>query len=169
MGLQNMARPFDKHLDQHELDALVPSSSPTSQARHCLSTHAVHEAEQHVESCASCASSLEQYRQLVHPRAPEVPETGPQETHCPVGQDINWYEVALGLWPAGKASQLIMHAALCHHCGPLLRAATSVANDEPTPEEERFLAELQAPSRPAVNSGPEARGPTPSRALSWQQ
>lgn len=123
-----------------------------------------------MESCASCAGRLGKYRQLVHQPAPElVPETGTRERNCPIGENVDWHEVAAGLWPAGKASQLIMHAALCDHCGPLLRAATSVANDEPTPEEERFLAKLQAPSRPAVYSRSEASGPTPFRALSWQQ
>ena len=122
-----------------------------------------------MESCASCASSLEQYRQLVHPPASRlVPKTGTRETDCPIGQDVDWYEVAAGLWPEGKASHLITHAALCHHCGPLLRAAT-IASDDPTPEEERFLAELKAPSRPVVDSGPEASGPTPLPALGWKR
>ena len=48
-----------------------------------------------------------------------------------------------------EVHQLIMHAALCDHCGPLLRAATSV-DDDPTPEEEILLAELKAPSRPGL-------------------
>src|SRR5205807_2672888 len=55
------------------------------------------------------------------------------------------------LWPEGKASQLIAHAALCDHCGPLLRAATSLANAEPTPAEERLLSGLKAPQRPLAN------------------
>jgi anti-sigma factor RsiW len=40
-----------------------------------------------------------------------------------------------------------MHAALCDHCGPLLRAATRMEYD-PTPQEEMLLAELKRPSRP---------------------
>jgi len=170
MGLQSMARPFDKHLDEQELDALVPSSSQTRQARRGLLRLAVHEAERHVESCASCACRLEQYRQLVHPTAGGLAsESGTRETDCPTGQDVDWYEVAAGLWPQGKASQLIAHAALCDHCGPLLRAATSIADDEPSPEEQGFLAELKAPSRPAVNSMPGAIRPSPLSAFSWQR
>jgi hypothetical protein len=34
-------------------------------------------------------------------------------------------EVAAGLWPEGKTKYLIIHAALCDHCGPRLRVAMS--------------------------------------------
>src|SRR5437879_11489902 len=55
-----------------------------------------------------------------------------------------------------------MHASLCDHCGPLLRAAT-ILDDEPTPHEEILLSELKRPSRP---------DPIPRRLLSlspsWQ-
>src|ERR1700757_3583097 len=64
------------------------------------------------------------------------------EAGCPA--DVDWDEVAAGVWPEWKARQLIAHAALCAHCGFLLRAATSV-DDEPTPKEEKFLAKLKAP------------------------
>jgi anti-sigma factor RsiW len=55
--------------------------------------------------------------------------------------------VSVGLWPELKAKQLMMHAALCDHCGPLLRAAASLNND-PTPQEEKLLAKLKASSLP---------------------
>ena len=76
-----------------------------------------------------------------------VSEAAPPGADCPKDEDVDWHEVAAGLWPELKAKQLIMHAALCDHCGPLLRAATSV-DDDPTPQEEKLLAELKAPSRP---------------------
>ena len=88
---------------------------------------------------------------------------------CPAGQDVDWHEVAAGLWPEGKANQLIMHAAFCDCCGPLLRAATSMANDEPTREEERMLAELKAPSRPVVHSRRESIEPGPLTSPSWRR
>jgi anti-sigma factor RsiW len=80
-----------------------------------------------------------------------VPEAALPGVDCPKDEDVDWHEVAAGLWPELKATQLIMHAALCDHCGPLLRAATSV-HDDPTPQEEKLLAELKAPSRPAVKA-----------------
>jgi anti-sigma factor RsiW len=66
-----------------------------------------------------------------------------------------------------KARQLIMHAALCDHCGPLLRAATSV-DDDPTPQEETLLAQLRAPSRPVPIPPPVPVPTAPSwRFMRW--
>jgi anti-sigma factor RsiW len=79
-------------------------------------------------------------------------------TDCP--KDVDWYEVSVGLWPELKAKQLMMHAALCDHCGPLLRAAAR-QNDDPTPQEEKLLAKLKAPSRP----GSATRSVPPIRSL----
>ncbi|HMH08132.1 MAG TPA: hypothetical protein VK579_15740 [Terriglobales bacterium] len=85
---------------------------------------------------------------------------------CPKDENVDWHEVAAGLWPELKATQLIMHAALCDHCGPLLRAATSV-DDDPTPQEEKLLAELKVPSRPVIQGKPQPIPPNPSP--SWLQ
>jgi anti-sigma factor RsiW len=57
-----------------------------------------------------------------------------------------------------------MHAALCDHCGPLLRAATSV---DPTPEEEKLLAELKSPSRPKLIPAPALSVPRRWPAIRW--
>ncbi len=46
-----------------------------------------------------------------------------RELTVPKDEDVDWHEVAAGLWPEWKAKKLILHAALCDHCGPLLRAA----------------------------------------------
>jgi len=51
--------------------------------------------------------------------------------------------VAFGRWPELKATQLIMHAALCGHCGPLLRAAASA--DKPAAQKEKLLGKLKVP------------------------
>jgi len=60
-----MGRPFDKHIDNEELDALVPSPSESGQDRHRLSPDAVRETVSHVESCADCSSKVSKYRQLM--------------------------------------------------------------------------------------------------------
>ena len=147
MGVHDLGRPFDKHIDNKELNALVPSSAETGQEVLGLFPDAVREAERHVESCWDCSRKVSKYRQLVN-RVPNVvaAEALPPGADCPQDQDVDWHEVAAGLWPELKAMQLITHAALCDHCGPLLRAATSA--DDPTPQEEKLLAELKAPSRP---------------------
>jgi hypothetical protein len=143
-----LRRSLDKHIDHEELDALVPWSALTGQELHGLSPEAIREAELHVNSCGECSGKLVKYRRLVEQLSNVVvSEAAPPGGECIQGKDVDWHEVAAGLWPELKARQLIMHAALCDHCGPLLRAATA-ANDDPTPQEEKLLAELKAPSRP---------------------
>jgi len=164
-----MGRPFDKHIDNQELNALVPSSSETGQGLHGPSPDAVREADRHVESCWGCSRKVSKYRQLVN-RVSNVAvrEAAPPSGDCPKDADVDWYEVAAGLWPELKARQLIMHAALCDHCGPLLRAATSV-DDDPTPQEEELLAQLKTPSRPGAKAMREAIPSDPGPSKVWQQ
>src|SRR5690242_2942484 len=138
MGIENMGRPFDKHIDNEELNALVPSSSQTNQVVPGLSPDAVLEVKHHAESCADCSSKVSKYRQLMDRSNVAGSAATSPRTDCPKDEDIDWHEVAAGLWPELKAKQLIIHAALCDHCGPLLRAATSV-HDDPTPQEEKLL------------------------------
>jgi anti-sigma factor RsiW len=148
MGVSDVGRSFDKHIDNEELEALVPSSSESGHELHGLSPDAVREAERHVGSCGDCSRKVSKYRQLVNRFSDVVvSEAAPPGVDCPKDEDVDWHEVAAGLWPELKATQLIMHAALCAHCGPLLRAAMSV-DDDPTPQEEKLLAQLKSPSRP---------------------
>ena len=145
-----MGRPFDRHIDNKELRALVPSPSETGQDAPALSPDALREAERHVGSCRACSRKASKYWQLVNGFSNvAVSEGAAPGTDCPKDKDVDWGEVAAGLWPELKTTQLIMHAALCDHCGPLLRAAASV-NDGPTPQEDKRLTELMAPSRSAL-------------------
>jgi len=143
-----LARLFDKHIDAPELEALVPSTSETGGGVPGLSPQDIREAERHVKSCVECSRKVSKYRQLIDRFwNAGVSEAGPRRADCPKDEDVDWHEVAAGLWPELKARQLILHAALCDHCGPLLRGATSL-HPEPTPEEEKLLAELKVPSVP---------------------
>ena len=141
-------RPFDKHIDNEELNALVPSSSESGHELHGLSPDVVSEAERHVKSCVDCSRKVSKYWLLVSRFSNvEASEAVPQGTDCPNESDVDWHEVAAGQWPELKVRQLIMHAAVCDHCGPLLRAATSVGSDSSL-QEENLFADLKAPSRP---------------------
>ena len=135
-----MRRPLDRHIDNEELTALVPCPGDELPG---ISPDAVREAERHVLSCEPCSIKVSKYRQLVN-RITNVGiwRLAPPETDCPKAYDVDWHEVAAGRWPELKARQLIMHAALCDHCGPLLRAAAS-PNDNPTSQERRLRAELK--------------------------
>ena len=143
---------MDRHINNEELNALVAPSADTGQKPHGLSRDSVREAERHVESCGDCSRKLSKYRQLLG-RLSNVAVSGAASPGADCPKDIDWYEVAAGLWPELKARQLIMHAALCDHCGPLLRTATSL-DQTATPQEEKLLAELKAPSRPDPDPQP---------------
>ena len=162
-----MERPFDKHIDNEELEALVAPSVDTWQKPNGLSQDSVREAEGHVESCEDCTGKVSKYRQLVNRSSKVVvSKAAPPGTDCPNDEDVDWPEVAAGLWPELKAKQLIMHAASCDHCGPLLRAATSV-DDDPTAQEEMLLAELKVPSRPDLPFEPVPPRPSPRWLIRW--
>ena len=165
---ENLGRPVDKHIDNEELNALVSPSPEGEQQLHGLSADAVREAERHVKSCRDCSGKVSKYRQLVNRSLNVVvSEAAPPGADCPNDRNVNWHEVAAGLWPELKAKQLIMHAALCDHCGPLLRAATYV-DDDPTPQEEKLLTELKAPSRPDfISRRVLPPPPSPRRFTRW--
>jgi hypothetical protein len=142
-----LGRPFGKHIDNQELSALVPSRSETGRAGHGLSSDVVREAQLHVRSCLDCGKKVWKYWLLVNRPSIVTPEVAPPGRDCPKDDDVNWFELAAGLWPEMKAAQLIQHAALCDHCGPMLRAATRMEH-YPTPGEQKLVAGLtvQAPT-----------------------
>jgi anti-sigma factor RsiW len=157
-----LGRPFEKHIDSRELNALVPSSWENGHRLQGLSPNALREAERHLRSCADCNIKVSKYRQLMNRVSIRAFSKGaPPGPGCPKDEGIDWHEVAAGQWPELKAKQLIMHAAFCDHCGPLLRAAAFV-DEDPTAEEETMLAELALPSRPGVQA---RREPPPQSGL----
>jgi len=160
MALQNSRRPSDKHLTQEELNALLPSSNRGDSN---LSADAVRQAENHLLECEDCERKALFYRQFLN-QPMDTRQPSPPSADCPKDGDVDWFEVAAGLWPELKAKQLITHASQCGHCGPLLRAALSV-DEEPTPEEERFLARRRQPSRPESVLVPVKKI---RRGLQWQ-
>ena len=138
-----MGRPLDQHIDNEELKALVPSPGDEWQG---ISPDAIREAERHVSSCQDCSTKVSKYRQVVDQISNLGSKRIPQGDDCPDDDDVDWHEVAAGRWPELKARQLILHAALCDHCGPLLRAAASLNNcpsslsERPSPQ---LTTELQ--------------------------
>src|SRR5262249_16657710 len=92
-----------------------------------LSADVIRAAERHLGACADCRSKVSRYRQLVNRSFnAKPPAMAPRRADCPKDNDVDWREVVAGQLPELKARQLITHAALCDHCGPLLRAAASV-------------------------------------------
>jgi anti-sigma factor RsiW len=164
-----MRRPLDKHINQQELNALVPWPSEAGLGTR-LPADTISRAQQHVKSCADCREKVSKYRQLVERSSTAAAAGGtvPPGPDCPKDENVDWYEISAGLWPELKAKQLIAHAALCDHCGPLLRAAASM-DDNASPQEERLLAQLKAPSRPVLKAMPKPAPPDARVTSFWRQ
>jgi len=138
-----LARPLGKHIDNEELQALVPSRGEAMGVSSRLSGEEVGAAQLHVRSCLDCGKKVWKYWLLVNRISIVVSESAPPGPDCPKDDDVNWYELASGHWPEFKATQLIKHAALCDHCGPLLRAATRTEHF-PNASEEQLVEGLRA-------------------------
>jgi anti-sigma factor RsiW len=153
-------RRFDQHLDIHELEWLVPAPTDAADPEPMqpgLTAEAFTAAASHVVTCEDCRQKLERYWRVVSLRS-ETAVSAPAALGADCPRDVDWFEVVMGLWPEMKARQLIMHAALCSHCGPMLREAASL-NADPTPKEEEFLAQLAPPTRPFLNISPSRQAP----------
>ena len=147
-GANNLARSTDQHIDNKELDALVPSRFEAgTDLEPVLSQDAI-ETRRHVASCSVCRTKVQKYSLLVNQLPMAIVKPAPAGPVCP--QHVDWNQLAAGLWPERKAKQAMMHAALCEHCGPLLRAAAQRACTG-NPQEEERRAELKGSSRPHDN------------------
>jgi hypothetical protein len=143
-----LARSMDQHINNQELNALVPSRLETGRDLEADPSPDSIEARRHVSLCLDCRSKVQKYSLLVN-RVPMVlVKSAPAGVNCP--QHIEWNDLASGPWPQWKAKHAMMHAALCEHCGPLLRAAVQRAWLE-TPQEEELGAEMKASSRRGDN------------------
>ena len=60
-----MGRPLDKHVDEHELDALVPSCVNEGEGLDIPRPASMRDAERHLASCSECRRKVAQYRQIL--------------------------------------------------------------------------------------------------------
>jgi hypothetical protein len=136
---------MDQHINNKELNALVPSRcEAVSDLEPDLSLDLI-EARRHISLCVDCRNKVRKYSLLVG-RLPMLhAKPSPAGPECP--QHVDWDEVAAGHWPAWKTKHTMMHAALCAHCGPLLRTAAQRTRGPSLPEE-YLRAELKASSLP---------------------
>ncbi len=139
-----MTRPFDKHLDNDELDELVSLQAQGVPESGHFPDGGLGEAQRHLESCEDCNRKLQMHRKVQG----EIlrlgsPTSAARGSGCPE-EDADWLQVAAGLLSEAKAKEFMSHAAQCDHCGPLLRKAAETIADETTPAEESTLANLDS-------------------------
>jgi hypothetical protein len=138
------------HINEKELKALVPSRYEAgSELESAAASRCATVAERHVASCPECRSKVQEYSLLVNHLPIALAKAMPRGIDCP--EDVDRKEVAAGHWPELKAKQLMLHAALCEHRGPLLRAATRMQYD-PSHQEEVPVTASNASPRPDPRS-----------------
>lgn len=145
-----MTRPFDRHLDSDELDALVSSQAIGVPSSGQLSEEATREAQRHVDSCQDCQRKVQMHKSVqseIFRRL--VPSSASPSQDCI--EDSEWVRVAAGLLSERESRELMKHAAQCGHCGPLLRAAAETLSDDATQAEEALVASLSS-ARPEWQS-----------------
>jgi hypothetical protein len=162
-GANHVARSTNQHITDQELNALVPSRFEAGSGPETDSSQDVIETRRHVASCLDCRNKVQKYSLLVDLLPKVLVKPAPAGLDCP--QHVDWDEVAAGLWPERRAKQAMMHAALCEHCGPSLRAAAQRVCVM-TSAEEQLRAQWKASSRPHRNRAGSWRRLL-SQAMAW--
>src|SRR2546425_1140105 len=111
------------------------------------------EARRHLEACDVCRSMVEM----------RVGRPVARASECP--RESEWPLVAAGLKEKEQAGALLRHAALCDHCGPLLRQSVEDFSEDLTAEEETMLAGLET-SQARWQRGMAAKLSSPRRSWS---
>ena len=75
--------------------------------------------EQHLADCPSCRSRVLDFQRTRFALLPDPKVITVSSSNCPSEADLR--NLAAGLYPDPKASQLKAHAATCGRCGPLLQ------------------------------------------------
>jgi CHAT domain-containing protein len=136
-----LTRPWDRHLDNDELDALIASRASGVVRSGRISKQAAEDARRHVESCQDCErrvrmhSSVQSELEWRRTDAGKTPGKGCVD-------ESQWVRVVAGLLPERETRELMQHAAQCGHCGPLLRDAAEALDETPTTADETVLAHL---------------------------
>lgn len=141
-----MTRPFEKHLDDDEIGALLFLASGSSGGAE-ISDALLRELRSHVESCEFCGRKVQMHedaqRGMHRLESPKLEPPGPD---CPADES-EWQHLVVGLLPEERSKQLMSHASQCDHCGPLLRVASELVTEDVTPSEENLLAEWSSRSQ----------------------
>lgn len=100
------------------------------------------DARRHLEDCPGCQTRMHAHEQAIDRLALlKVNTPAAMGPMCP--PDGVWTDVAAGIFRA-DSKNLRSHAAQCDHCGPLLRQTKEDLTHDPTPDEERRIADLSS-------------------------
>ena len=141
-----MNKPWKEHLVEADFDLLVKSPGDPRLQNPNHSDDRVQELWSHIESCSACHARLTSYRSAQSDivRMSTLDKLPPSQD-CP--ESNCWMDVVSGALPAPQTAALLEHAALCRHCGPILKDAAALLSQETTLEEEQLLSQLESRGR----------------------
>ena len=142
-----MTRSGDVHLSDEELQNLLESDQIGTKTLATEPIEQIADARRHLESCPHCRAKLQEYltveRQLRRLRP--LTNASPGLT-CPPENKLML--LAAGLHSSGEAEELLQHAIVCDHCGPLLRLILEEFDPQTNPDEDRSLSALSSHDEP---------------------
>jgi len=137
----------DEHLSPGELDAVLRQRSGAGTGTVGPEEVGMDRVNVHLITCHDCRELVEMHvEEEARLGQLKVQEQAPRRSECPE-PDV-WPSVAAGLGEEKESKELLQHAAICDHCGPLLRYWVSTFSSDVTEDEEKMLRELES-------SGPE--------------
>jgi CHAT domain-containing protein/tetratricopeptide (TPR) repeat protein len=137
-----LIRSLEKHLDGDELDGLVSTSRHAASEETGKSRQEIEESSRHVEICPDCAQKVHMHKSAQREiESLRIQSQAHPRSEC--ARESEWVEVAAGIRSDGETRRLLVHAARCRHCGPLLAKATAALSTEVSAEEEASLSNLK--------------------------
>lgn len=136
----------DRHLTEEEIDVLLGIAPPNVRPLPADKAQS-DEWDRHISECEACrkrailrASNRSKLAMLRI-----FPEEAPGES-CPELEE--WTKLAVGVGTPGRIQEMLAHAAVCGHCGPMLKTTIHDFSDSVSPEEAALLSRLES-SKPA--------------------
>lgn len=117
------------HLSIEEIEELIQQKGPA-------------ENHGHVASCQQCRSLLEDCQAFNAKLAKLVSVRIGAESAMNCPDDRVWFDVAAGTLPEAESLEHVQHAAECGSCGPRLKTALRVFEEEFSPNEETQIRTL---------------------------
>jgi len=138
-----LERTSKDHLTTVELDALV---TPELYLSSEMGGNQVGSMYEHLEGCAACQALLDRHAEAQRSLDNlKVKSPGQSTVNCPTDDELA--RCASGAASLDESEHFLQHVSSCVRCGPLLRHAMEIFNDEETPEETMLVNQMISSKR----------------------
>jgi len=136
----------DRHLTEEEIDVLLGIAPPNVGPLPTDKTQS-DEWDRHVSECEACRKRaiLQASNRSKLAMLKIFPEDAPGKS-CPELEE--WTKLAVGVGTPDRIQEMLAHAAVCGHCGPMLKTTIHDFSDSISPAEAALLSRLES-SKPA--------------------